>query len=99
MNETFVGPCWNVTLLFVVMNRFHDLRTGITGYGSNFKYSLAIDGVKVFLYKLGFCGIHRLAGTVISLACVHIMFTVLRRPVDNQTYVKPILQWPGRKSC
>jgi hypothetical protein len=42
---------------------------------------LAIDGVKVFLYKLGFCGIHRLAGTVISLACVHIMFTVLRRTV------------------
>jgi hypothetical protein len=48
MNETFVVLCWNVTLLFVVMNRLHDLRTGITGYGSNFKYSLAIDGVKVF---------------------------------------------------
>jgi hypothetical protein len=62
-----------------VMNRLHDLRTGITGYGSNFKYSLAIDGVKVFFYKLGFCGSHRLAGTVISLACVHIMFTVLQR--------------------
>ena len=81
MNETFVVPCWNVTLLFVVMNRLHDLRTGITGYGSHFKYSLTIDGVKVFLYKLGFCGSHRLAGTVISLACVHIMFTVLRRTV------------------
>ena len=50
MNETFVVPCWNVTLLFVVMNRLHDLRTGITGYGSNFKYSLAIDGVKVFFF-------------------------------------------------
>jgi hypothetical protein len=37
--------CPNVTLLFVVMNRLHDLRTGITGYGSNFKYALAIDGV------------------------------------------------------
>jgi len=48
MNETFVVPCWNVALLFVAMNRLHDLRTGITGYGSNFKYSLAIDGVKVF---------------------------------------------------
>ena len=81
MNETFVVLCWNVTLLFVVMNRLHDLRTGITGYGSNFQYSLAIDGVKVFLYKLGFCGSHRLAGTVISLACVRIMFTVFRRTV------------------
>jgi hypothetical protein len=48
---------------------------------ANVKYSLTIDGVKVFLYKLGFCGSHRLAGTVISLACVHIMFTVLRRTV------------------
>jgi hypothetical protein len=48
MNETFVVPCWNVTLLFVVMNKLHDFPTGITGHGSNFKYSFAIDGVKVF---------------------------------------------------
>jgi hypothetical protein len=33
--------------------------------------------LRCFFYKLGFCGSHRLAGTVISLACVHIMFTVL----------------------
>jgi hypothetical protein len=45
---------------------------------------LAIDGVKVFFNKLGFCGSHRLAGTVISLACVHIMFTVLRRTLAGE---------------
>jgi hypothetical protein len=91
MNETFVVPCWNVTLLFVVMNsvnkqRMIDNQTYVkhilqlageenlvdvetdSSYGSNFKYSLTIDGVKVFFYKLGFCGSHRLAGTVISPA-------------------------------
>jgi NADH:ubiquinone oxidoreductase subunit H len=47
MNETFVVPCWNVTLLFVVMHSLHDLRTGITGYGSDDKYSLVVDGLKV----------------------------------------------------
>ena len=51
MNETFVVPSRNVTLLFIVMHRLHDLHTGITGYGSNFKYSLAIDGVEVFFLQ------------------------------------------------
>ena len=84
MNETFVVPCWNVTL--VVMHILHDLRTGITGYGSDFQYSLAVDGVKVFFsHKLGFCRSHRLAGTVIHFACVHIVFRVFRRTV----YVGP----------
>jgi hypothetical protein len=51
-----------------------------SGYGSNFKYSLAIDGVKVFFFnKLGFCGSHRLAGTVISLACKLLKYQVSRQ--------------------
>ena len=57
-------PCWNVTLLFIVMHILDNLRTSLTGYGSDFQYCLAVDGVKVFFHKLGLCESHRLAGTV-----------------------------------
>ena len=58
-------PCWNVTLLFIVMHRLDDLRTSLTGNGSDFQYSLVVDGVKVFFsHKLGLCESHRHAGTV-----------------------------------
>jgi len=48
MNKTFVVPCWNVTLLFIVMHRLDDLHTSLADYGSDFQYSLAVYGVKVF---------------------------------------------------
>jgi hypothetical protein len=86
MNETFVVPCWNVTLLFVVMNRLHDLRTGITGYGSNFKYSLAIDGVRRGLQRR----FNRLSDMMVDVN--------KQRMIDNQTYVKHILQLAGEEN-
>ena len=46
------------------MHILDNLRASLTGYGSDFQYCLAVDGVKVIFHKLGLCESHRLAGTV-----------------------------------
>ena len=83
MNKTFVMSCWNVTLLCIVMHRLDDWRTSLTGYGSDFQYSLLLMVLRCFFTNLDSVKaidspVHC---TVISFAFVSIVFTVFRRTV------------------
>ena len=78
MNKTCVVPCWNVTLLFIVMRILDNLRTSLTGYGSDFQYCLAVDGVKVGFFTNLDC-VKAIDSpvqcTAISVACESIVFS------------------------